>query len=91
MWMVVLRSQRTVTSSSGKWMTVKYPADQMSILCFLSTTLDGFCKQTVGFNWTKVIAPAIGTSAHFHFLKKKRRLEVTLTGFPVSSSNAKTD
>lgn len=46
MWTVVLRSQRTVTSSSGKWTTVKYPAGQMNILCFLSTMLDGFCKQT---------------------------------------------
>lgn len=43
------------------------------------------------FNLTEMIAPASGTSAHFHFLKKKRRLEVTLTGFPVSSVNAMTD
>lgn len=43
------------------------------------------------FNLTEMLAPASGTSAHFHFLKKKRRLEVTLTGFPVSSSNAMTD
>lgn len=43
------------------------------------------------FNLAEMLAPASGTSAHFHFLKKKRRLEVTLTGFPVSSSNAMTD
>lgn len=43
------------------------------------------------FNLTEMLAPASGTSAHFHFLKKKRRLEVTLTGFPVSSLKVTTD
>lgn len=47
----------------------------------------------IGFTVTEALAPASATSAHFHFhfLNKKRRPEVTLTGFPVSSSNAMTD
>lgn len=80
MWMVVLRSQRSVTSSSGKWTTVKNPAGQMNILCILSTTLDGFCTQT-----SAVTSQNSLLSTRIH---ADRKLKVILTGFPVSSSNA---
>lgn len=80
MWMVVLRSQRRVTSSSGKWTTVKNPAGQMNILCILSTTLDGFCTQISAVTFQNSL---LSTRIH-----ADRKLKVILTGFPVSSSNA---
>lgn len=82
MWMVVLRSQRTVTSSSGKWTTVKNPAGQMNILCILSTTLDGFCTQT-----SAVTANKCCNLPKFTRIHADRKLKVILTGFPVSSLN----
>lgn len=71
MWTVVLRSQRTVTSSAGKWTTVKYPADQMNILCFLSATLEGLCKHTAAFTPLKCQHQPVVLVLTFTFLRKR--------------------